>query len=181
MLPDDVRPVLLSLPPGGRSDVAARCKDWLRGCYRLAQQSPDPSTKNAAILINDVGPVCGAYNTFPRGMAVTPERLADRAEKLARVQHAETGAIFAAARQGIATQGLLMVCTWSACQSCAVAIIQAGITTLLRHVAGPNHESWRASVAQGDAYLRECGVEILEYAGHLGDCTAWRGGTYWEP
>lgn len=42
-------------------------------------------------------------------------------------EHAERNAIYACARQGVATQGLHMFCTDAPCHGCARGIIQAGI------------------------------------------------------
>lgn len=135
--------------------------------YRLAMKSPDPSTQNGAVIIAPfVGLVGEACNTFPP--RVTP-RL-ERPEKYAFIEHAERGAIYAALRNGLHTNGATMICPWAACSDCARAIVLAGIRKLIRR---PRVEldgasaRWDDSVQRGDTILRESGVQIIEWDGSL--------------
>ncbi len=95
-------------------------RQLLRHCYTFAsERSTDPSTQNGALLIRPTTYeiISLGANVFPRGVQHTPER-DERPLKYSFVSHAETNAIFAAARVGIATQGLAIVCPWFPCCEC---------------------------------------------------------------
>lgn len=140
-------------------------------CYQYASLSPDPSTQNAAVLLDDRGPreETLVFNGFPRGIRPTPARW-ERPLKYDLVIHAELGSLLAAAREGIATDGLTMVCPWAPCTDCARAIIQAGIVRLVRRGNSiETNERWQSSVAFGDQLLGEAGVKIVDDASKYGD------------
>jgi dCMP deaminase len=133
--------------------------------YAMAHQSPDPSTQNGAVLMDDDGRILvGAFNEFPNGVLYTDERW-ERPTKYFYIEHAERNVIFDAAASGIATRGLTMVCPWSACADCARAIVQAGIKTLVRHRLANDesttNERWNQTIVAGDEILTEGGVEIV--------------------
>jgi dCMP deaminase len=146
---------------------------WFNFLIREAQLSPDPSTQNAALIVNgmvDGEPLTAGYghNDFPKG--VQP-RL-DRPAKYTFIEHAERNAIYDAALEGEATLDATMVALWAACADCARAIIQSGIKTLYRHSFYTSHGHgddsldrmpWKASTDAGDQMLREAGVDIIEY------------------
>lgn len=68
------------------------------------------------------------------------------------VIHAESNAIFWCAKSGISTQGTTLYLTMSPCQTCSLAIIQAGIK---RVVYG---EKYRDD--KGIEYLKSCGIVV---------------------
>ena len=68
------------------------------------------------------------------------------------VLHAESNAIFWCAKSGISTQGTTFYLTLSPCQTCSLAIIQAGIK---RVVYG---EQYRDD--KGIEYLKSCGIVV---------------------
>jgi deoxycytidylate deaminase len=153
-----------------------REKDLLRQAYRLASNSPDPSTQNGAFLLNEQGRsmfrTTGAWNDLPAGVAVSENRW-ERPAKYHFVEHAERATILRAARQGIPTKGATMVCPWTACADCARAIIGAGITHLITHQADENAR-WGESIQAGMAMLEEAGVEVTHVLGKLGLCAPVR-------
>lgn len=127
-----------------------------------AQGSPDPSTQNAAVIVNPwrgVAPETLAVNRFPTGVQENPERW-ERPGKYLFVEHAERNAIYAAARHGIATKNMMLVAVWAACADCARAIIQAEISTLVRYVS-TEHLHWSDSTNAAEKMLEEAGVEIV--------------------
>ena len=141
-------------------------------CYGQALSSPDPSTQNAAVLCSPSGRYIWATrsrNEFPRGVVSTAPRW-ERPLKYSIVEHAERNAIYAAARQGIATDGLTMVCPWAACADCARAIIQSGIRRLVTHTpeVGDTNERWGASINIAMTMLEEAGVTVVEIVGPIG-------------
>lgn len=127
-----------------------------------AGKSPDPSTQNAAVLVNPwrgVAVKTLSVNRFPDGVQENPDRW-ERPTKYAYVEHAERNAIYAAARHGIATEKMLLVAVWAACTDCARAIIQAGISTLVRYHA-TSHAHWHESTKIADEMLAEAGVGVI--------------------
>jgi len=110
--------------------------DWqklLKIAYLEAQKSTNPSTQNGAILVDDKGNVIlSAVNSFPDGVTETEERQ-NRPLRYKFSVHSERNVLYLAARLGIKTEGLLMVCPWAACTDCAQGIIQAGIKRLVVH------------------------------------------------
>lgn len=150
-----------------------RARQLLRTAYWLARESPDPSTQNAAFLATPDGTLLrttAAVNEFPLGVEYTAERW-ERPLKYQLIEHAERNALFAAARHGIATRGLVLVCPWAACSDCARAIIQCGVAELitLRPVKGDTHERWDASVAVAMRMLDEAGVRVRYFDSPIGE------------
>ncbi len=141
---------------------------YLRRAYEHAARcSTDPSTQNAALLIERNGNVpLRESNHFPRGVGETPERW-QRPLKYSFVEHAERNVIYAAARMGVRTDGLGMYCPWFACDACARAIVQAGIAWVVGHDAELHklRPDWRESIAVAEAILKEGGVETLRIPG----------------
>ncbi len=159
-------------------------KVYLRRCYTYAKKhSPDPSTQNGACLIApNAGIVSFGANVFPRGVQYTPERQ-ERPLKYTFVAHAETNAIFAAARKGVRTEGLLMVCPWFACAECGKAIIQAGIVKVIGHkkIFDNTPERWKESIAAAFTMFEEAGVVTELVEGDLGGDTIRLNGEIFQP
>jgi len=167
--------------------------EFMLEAYRYAEKhATDPSTQNGAVLVAfrpspllgtrsylDYSNVQGRIvaegaNCFPRGVKDLPERWA-RPAKYMRVEHAERNCIYAAARDGVATLGLIMYAPWIACSDCARAIIQSGISEVIghkpcpdsiQHIENPNG-SWDDSIAVGISMLEEAGVKVRYLEGKL--------------
>lgn len=143
--------------------------DLLCLCYEAATGSPDTSTQLGVVLVNDEEPLIAtlAFNGFTQGWVPEPGDY-ERPRKYELTEHAERRAIYQAARYGIATEGLTMVATWAACADCARAIVEAGISTLVRHhVVDEDTQHWQASIQLGDQILRAGGVEIIDVTGYI--------------
>lgn len=157
--------------------------DLLRIAFAHALGSPDPSTQNAAYLFHpDAGILFNTLETnhFPEGIAETEWRW-DKAQKYSYVEHAERNAIYAAARAGIQTEGLWLVAAWAACADCARAIIQAGVTTLVRYVHSEG-STWDGSISIADGMLQEARIRVVEITEPIANVTALRrGGNVWLP
>lgn len=137
-----------------------RVNDLMEQAFRFAQDSPDPRTQNSAILINDSGnQILHAVNTFPDKIHHLPERWNDRDIKLKYVLHAEANVLHLAARNGIATHGLIMVSPWAACTECAKVIIQCGIKRLITQL-DQSHPYWMHNTMEAHAMLAEAGVVL---------------------
>ncbi len=146
------------------------CRDQLRAAYKVALDSPDPSTQNGALLFDGNGNLVGVgCNTFTHGMPVTPD-LFERPKKYAYIEHAERNAIFATVASRLGGRPVVMVCPWAACADCARAIVQAGIGVLVRHQRDDATGRWEGSIADGDRMLVAGGVKIVTIIGDLGGC-----------
>jgi dCMP deaminase len=143
--------------------------------YEAAVDSPDPSTQNSAILVDEwegaLLPITAtlAINNFPHGVKNLPERW-ERPLKYQIVEHAERNTIYKAALLGIPTSDMVMVSPWAACADCARAIIQSGVRKLITHkqAADLDSASWRESIAIAFVMLKEAGVEVEFYDGVIG-------------
>lgn len=131
-------------------------------CVHAAAFSTDPKTQNGAILVSRMGEVVMAANTTPP-IEIKPERL-ERPQKYLYIEHAERNAIYAAAKQGVRTDGATLYCPWFACADCARAIIQAGITRVVGHSIPwrQTPDRWKESVKAADDMLAEAKI-VCEY------------------
>lgn len=161
-------------------------REFLVRAYEVATKSPDPSTQNGAVIpfyhlgIPDSIEAC---NTFPDGVLETPERL-QRPLKYNFIEHAERGAVIAAAKRGVPLRGFTMYVPWFACSDCARAIIGSGIVKVVGHKrmldATPDH--WKESIAHAVTMLKEAGIETVLLEEHLPEAPVIRfNGQLWQP
>ena len=159
--------------------------DWgklLKIAYLEAQKSTFPSTQNGAILVDEKGDVIlSAVNAFPDKIAETEERKIKPLRSKLGV-HAERNLVYRAAKNGIKTEGLTMVCAWATCSDCAQAIIQAGIKRLVTHKQALDRSyDWQENIDFAFKMLREAGIEIIIFDGKIGVGKILRHGEFWEP
>ena len=129
----------------------------------VATRSKDPSTQVGAVIVDPQHNVRAlGYNGFPRGVADTADRLADRELKLMLTAHAETNAVYAAARMGVSTEGCtIYLSSLPPCADCSKAIIQAGIIRVgMPYGLADVPQRWRFSVDTGYLMLTEAGVRV---------------------
>lgn len=149
--------------------------------YEYANRcSPDPSTKNGAVLMGlDGKTLAHGVNKFPEGIAETESRLADKKTKYRLVVHAENGAIFNAAKHGERVDGATMYCPFYACSECAKAIIQSGVKRIVGHAQlmalASEHTVWVKSIVDAWDVLHEAGVDCVLYDGTVGITTRFNG------
>lgn len=149
-----------------RKEMNFDIQKLLVASYLEAEKSIDQSTQVGALLVNKQGVILSSgFNNFPNGVHDIGRRH-QRPDKYLYTEHAERNAIFNAARMGIATQGLTMVCAWAACAECARAIINSGISSVIRHhkktLDLDMNERWGHSIDVGDEMFYESGVAIIE-------------------
>ena len=136
---------------------------FLEQARLLTKKSKDPSTKIGAIIVNPIHSVIisNGYNGFPRRIRDTNERLNDRPTKYLLTVHAETNAIFNAARDGMKTLGMdIYVSGLPPCSECAKAIIQAGINRVISYdIEIPDR--WKESINLGKKLFEEADVEMI--------------------
>jgi dCMP deaminase len=158
-------------------------KYLLNEAYKIALKSPDQSTQNGAILVRENGLILSrGYNHFPDGVKENEIRWA-KPLKYQFVIHAEEDAICQAAKIGVATDGLIMVCGWAACSRCAVSIIQSGIKKLITHQYAYDRspKSWMDEIKIAMEMFNEAGVEVVLFKGKIGAEPVRHSGEIWEP
>ncbi len=140
---------------------------------RAAAMSKDPNTQVGAVIVGqDRESLITAFNGFPRGVADTPGRLADRELKNSLMVHAERNAILTAARLGIAVKGCTLFlaatddtgATWGGppCLPCALEVIQAGIVEVVSLPFKNGPSKWKCSIEAAREILAEAGVRYRE-------------------
>lgn len=135
--------------------------------------SKDPNTKVGSVIIGpDRELLSAGFNGFPRGIADTEERLADRDMKLKLVVHAEMNALLAAARTGMRLKGcsLYLAATddsgmvWGGppCTRCTVEIIQVGIGEIVSYPVKSAPSRWHADLMLARQLIDEAGIAYRE-------------------
>ena len=157
-------------------------QNLLKIAYSEAKKSTNPSTQNGAILIDDKGNIIlSAVNSFPDGVTETKERQIKPLRHKFSV-HTERNILYQAAKLGIKTKGLTMVCPWAACSDCAQAIIQTGIKRLVVHKQALDRSaSWQENIDLVFEMMREAGIEIIVFDGKIEAGKVLRSGEFWEP
>jgi dCMP deaminase len=147
--------------------------------YAEASLSQDPSTQLGAVLLSPDRLIIGVGNNhFPTG---TSDEFwhGPKEAKYERVAHAELSAILDASKKGFSTKGSTLVCPWASCSNCAKYMVEAGVSTLVRHIETDPHSAWTDSIAVGDEIMRSGGVHIIEVPGIPTDIQLRRGGKPW--
>src|SRR5271169_1152043 len=123
-----------SMAPGAKMGTA----------LRASSLSPNRVRRVGAVLVAGDGTEIAACNTFPAGVRDLEERH-EGDGRFVWMEHAERGAIFEAARRGIATAGGRLATTFFPCIDCAPAFVDP---------------VWGASFERSQVILREGGVEV---------------------
>ena len=152
---------------------AAYREKWDRRFLQIAKQvstwSKDQSTQVGVVLVNDLKQIVGTgYNGFPRGVADTDERYANRDLKYPMVVHAEVNAILTAGERG---RGCTLYIYPSfmlppLCATCAGIAIQAGIVGVVCYVpdaTNPRAARWATSIGIAKTMWDEAGKFIRAY------------------
>lgn len=127
----------------------------------VASWSKDPSTKVGAVIVRPNNTVASVgYNGFPRGVDDSPDRLANREEKLSLTIHAELNAILNA-REDLT--GCSIYVTHPPCVQCACAIKQAGIEQVIYKKPTPDLVArWGPSLERALKVMDEAGLVFEE-------------------
>jgi dCMP deaminase len=108
-----------------------KLNSYYRRALTIAEDSHDPDTKVAALLVNSESGavIADGYNGFVRG--ADDENLPKtRPEKYQYFLHSEINMICNAARNGINTSNCIVFCTLSPCAHCLRVLYQSGITEI---------------------------------------------------
>lgn len=168
-----------------RNEGERLAKEYLAECYQLAQNSPDPSSQNGAVILgiheDEFGVIGRGWNAPPVNFTMTPER-EKRPAKYWYYGHAERRAIFQAAKYGRATGDTVMVCPWACCCDCARAIIFSGISTLIVHKQRMDIASaWSDNIREAHAMLEAEGVGIVFFDAPIDGPSIRVSGEGWSP
>jgi dCMP deaminase len=126
--------------------------------------SKDPSRGVGAVIVASDRRVCATgYNGLPEGIEDRPERL-ERPAKYDLICHAEINAIVQCARHGASTVGTTIYTTFFPCNTCTLAIIQAGVTQVVSWAPGEGDEHWADAIATSVELLDEAGVAWTQVA-----------------
>lgn len=151
--------------------------------YGYAKHSPDPSTQNSALLVNNNSEIQAVdINRFPKGVYYTKERW-QRPLKYKFIEHAERNVCFRAAQHGIRTSNLTMICPWAPCTDCARCIIQCGLKQLVTHQQAHDRspEFWQAEIKIALEMMNEAGIPVIFYDGVIGAKDLLHSGNLWNP
>lgn len=144
-------------------------KDLLKECYDYATKSNHPGAHNAALLVDNGKVVLRGKNVLPPGVKELKERF-EGPNKHMYPNHAERDLVYKAAREGIKTDGLMMVMPWLPCIPCANAVISSGIKVLIVHkqMIERTKEHWHKELKDAVTIMQEAGVQIIAYDGMVG-------------
>lgn len=138
----------------------------MRMALEAALASPDPSTQIGGVLLDWNGDVIHSdCNRMPTGVSdYHPDSTTrwTRPLKYQMVAHCEHNTILGAGRKGYRTSGTTLVCTFCACDRCAVDVIEAGVSTMVRIKWPEEHVGWSESIWIADIMLMEAGVSVID-------------------
>jgi len=124
----------------------------------IATWSKDPSRGVGAVIVAGDKRICATgYNGLPAGVEDLPERL-ERPTKYDLICHAEVNAIVQCARHGVSCVGSTIYTTFFPCNTCTLAIIQAGIRRVVAWRVNAGDAHWEDSIATSRTLLDEAGV-----------------------
>ena len=139
---------------------------WHRRFLALSEQiaswSKDPSRGVGAVIVSPSKQIVSTgFNGLPRGVEDRPDRL-ERPKKYDLIVHAEMNAIIQCARNGVSPIGCAIYSSFFPCVNCALAIVQAGIETVVTYRPAEGDEHWLESIEKSRAVFDEADVEFLE-------------------
>ena len=128
----------------------------------IAEWSKDKSTKvGAVIATKDNVIVSIGYNGFARGLDDNKPERHERPAKYMFTEHAESNAILNATRTGATLKGCTIYLPWFTCSSCARAIIQVGIDTIVCKKPDISDPRWGEHFKIALEMFQETGVKII--------------------
>ena len=138
---------------------------FLKMVSLVASKSPDPKTQVGCVIVElDNAVLSTGYNGLPRRVEPTKARLSrENDEKYYWMEHAETNAIFNAARHGTALKGSHAYILGLPCPRCASALIQSGIVTITIPMNTPLVEHaarWKDKYKRSAVMLKEANILI---------------------
>lgn len=133
-------------------DTARFVSTWSKDSTQVGAVIFNPTTRSILSL---------GYNGFPRGVNDTHWERKERPLKYSFTVHAETNAIYNAARHGITLEGMGIAIPWYPCSGCAGAIIQSGIRKVVCYLPDFSDPRWGADFKTSDVMFYEAGLEVI--------------------
>jgi dCMP deaminase len=131
----------------------------------IASWSKDPSRGVGAVIVSPMRQVLATgYNGLPRGFEDHDERL-QRPTKYDLIVHAEMNAIIQCARNGVSPVGATIYSSFSPCIHCSLAIVQAGIVSVVTKQIDSGDEHWNDSIEKSLMLFKEVGIEFITLDG----------------
>ena len=140
--------------------------NWTEYFLNIAEtvklKSKDKRTQIGAVIVGqDNEIVSTGYNSFPRGIDDTDERLNDRETKYKYVVHAEMNLIYNATFNGISLDGsTVYIYGLPLCSECAKGLIQVGVKRIVmsRDSLESADDKWLESFELTMQLLNESGI-----------------------
>lgn len=134
--------------------------------------SKDPNKKAGAVIVGPDREIRSmGFNGFPRGVEDHWRRLEDRELKNRWMVHAETNAIYNAARVGVPLKDCTIYFTLNddtgphggcPCLSCMAAIIQVGIKLIVSFPFKSGNSNWLGNLQESETMFREARIHYRE-------------------
>lgn len=125
---------------------------------KIGDNSKCCRAKVGAILVKDNRIISTGYNGKPSGW--NDEDCSSECNGCKETIHAEINAIIFAAKNGMSTKDCILYVTHSPCQSCCLAIIQAGIKVVLFEEL---YVSKSSDGEEGLKMLKAAGIKVFKY------------------
>ncbi len=128
----------------------------------IASWSKDPSRGVGAVIVSPSKQIIATgFNGLPRAIEDLPERLS-RPAKYDLIVHAEMNAIVQCACNAVSPSGCAIYSSFFPCINCAIAIVQAGLETVVAYEPISGDEHWLDSIEKSRAVFKEAGIDFLE-------------------
>lgn len=125
---------------------------------KIGDNSKCCRAKVGAILVKDNRIISTGYNGKPSGW--NDEDCSGECNGCKETIHAEINTIIFAAKNGMSTKDCILYVTHSPCQSCCLAIIQAGIKVVLFEEL---YVSKNSDGEEGLKMLKAAGIKVFKY------------------
>lgn len=125
---------------------------------KIGDNSKCCRAKVGAILVKDNRIISTGYNGKPSGW--NDEACSGECNGCKETIHAEINTIIFAAKNGMSTKDCILYVTHSPCQSCCLAIIQAGIKVVLFEEL---YVSKSSDGEEGLKMLKAAGIKVFKY------------------
>lgn len=158
--------------------------DWLREVYKYAKaHSNDISTYTAASIVDKKDKTRVIDSNHFHEAAFKVPGWNEKPLKDGISQHAERAVVAKAAKDGIKTNGFTMVMPWIPCFPCATSMIDSGVKTFVCHkqMVDRTPVDWIPELSKVVKFLKDAGIRIIMYDGHVGGCEGFMRKENWKP
>ncbi len=136
---------------------------FMRLAEHVSTWSKDRGRHVGAVIVGPDNEIrATGYNGLPRGVNddVEERHSKQNQEKYLWACHAESNAIFNAARVGVPVKSCRLYATLAPCIDCTKAIIQSGIAEIITYKPDLNDPQWGEGYKRVQIMLKEAGVKV---------------------